>query len=83
MSNDDRFQQALQRVKSLPNQPPNVLLDLYGLYKQATDGDVQGKRPGILDVRGRAKWDAWEKRKGTSPDKARADYADYVDKLAK
>ena len=46
------------------------LLDLYGLYKQATEGDVAGSRPGMLDLKGRAKFDAWSKRKGTSKDEA-------------
>ncbi len=44
------FDQALEKVKTLPNQPPNVLLDLYGLYKQSMEGDVKGNRPGMLDI---------------------------------
>ena len=50
------------------------LLELYGYYKQATTGDASGKRPGMLDVKGRAKFDAWAKNKGLSADDARAKY---------
>lgn len=82
MTTDERFQQALARVKGLPKQPPAVLLELYGLFKAATDGDVSGKRPGRLDVRGRAKYDAWASRAGMSQEAAKAAYADRVDALA-
>jgi acyl-CoA-binding protein len=81
-TNLERFEAAQRRVKGLPTQPPGVLLDLYGLYKQATEGDVQGKRPGMLDVRGRAKYDAWAGRSGMSKDAAQAAYADLVDRLS-
>lgn len=83
MSHEARFQEATARVKTLPNQPPSVLLDLYALFKQATDGDVSGKRPGVLDLRGRAKYDAWVKRQGMSRDAAMGAYADLVDSLAR
>mmetsp|Transcript_23907 Transcript_23907/g.42325 ORF Transcript_23907/g.42325 Transcript_23907/m.42325 type:complete len:93 (-) Transcript_23907:766-1044(-) len=49
-------------------------LEIYGLYKQATVGDVNTDRPGILDQKGRAKWDAWQARRGTSNDDAKALY---------
>lgn len=82
MATVDEFQDAAKRVQSLPKRPSNdVLLELYGLYKQATDGDVSGKRPGMLDVRGRAKWDAWSGRKGMSAEQARAEYVALVQRL--
>ena len=82
MALDDDFQQALARVKTLPSTPSNdVLLDLYGLYKQATEGDVQGKRPGMLDLKGRAKYDAWTGRKGLSKDAAKTAYVALVGRL--
>jgi len=82
MALDDDFQQALTRVKALPATPSNdVLLDLYGLYKQATEGDVQGKRPGMLDLKGRAKYDAWTGRKGLSKDAAKTAYIALVARL--
>lgn len=80
---DQRFQEATQRVKKLSKQPNNVLLDLYALFKQASEGDVSGKRPGMLDVRGRAKFDAWSEKKGQNPEEAKQAYIDLVDKLEK
>ncbi len=71
----DEFEAAVKRVNGLPSAPPNnVLLDLYGLYKQATAGDATGKRPGFTDLRGRAKFDAWSGRKGMSKDDAMRAY---------
>jgi diazepam-binding inhibitor (GABA receptor modulator, acyl-CoA-binding protein) len=59
MALPEEFEAAVKRVNGLPSAPPNnVMLDLYGLYKQATVGDATGKRPGITDLRGRAKYDA-------------------------
>lgn len=79
----DQFKDAKVRVEKLASRPSNdQLLDLYGLYKQATEGDVRGERPGLLDLRGRAKYDAWTKRKGTSKDDAMKKYVVLVDKLA-
>jgi acyl-CoA-binding protein len=76
------FEQALSKVKTLPEQPPNVLLELYGLFKQATAGDVTGSRPGMLDFKGRAKFDAWALRKGMSKEAAMAAYVELVERLA-
>ncbi len=75
------FEEALERVKRLPEQPPQVLLELYGLYKQATEGDVSGKRPGMFDLRGRAKYDAWTARKGMSREQAMDEYVRVVERL--
>lgn len=77
-----RFDQAVARSQSLPKQPPAVLLDLYGLFKQATSGDATGKRPGPLDLKGRAKFDAWAARQGLAPAAAQEAYVALVDKLA-
>jgi acyl-CoA-binding protein len=80
----DDFKLAQERVKTLPLRPSNdTLLELYALYKQATEGDVQGKRPGMLDVKGRAKYDAWAGRKGLSRDAAMQQYVQLVDRLLK
>lgn len=79
----ERFKEAKTRVEKLASRPSNdQLLDLYGLYKQATDGDVTGSRPGMLDLKGRAKFDAWAKRKGSSKDEAMKAYVALVDDLA-
>ena len=78
MSLEDDFQAALARSKALPGQPPTTQLTLYGLFKQATVGDVQGKRPGALDFRGRAKYDAWSARSGQSKDEAMQGYIEAI-----
>jgi diazepam-binding inhibitor (GABA receptor modulator, acyl-CoA-binding protein) len=79
----DQFKEAKARVEKLSRRPSNdQLLDLYGLYKQATEGDVSGSRPGLLDLKGRAKYDAWAKRKGASKDDAMKKYVALVDDLA-
>jgi acyl-CoA-binding protein len=84
MAGPDAFDEAQQRVKRLARRPSNEkLLELYGLYKQATEGDLAGKRPGMLDPVGRAKHDAWAARKGTSRDDARRRYVSLVDELEK
>jgi carboxylesterase len=79
----DRFKSAKARVETLTARPSNdQLLDLYGLYKQATEGDATGSRPGFLDLKGRAKFDAWASRKGVTKDEAMKKYAALVDDLA-
>jgi len=78
----EQFKDAKGRVEKLKERPSNEqLLDLYGLYKQATEGDVSGSRPGFLDLKGRAKFDAWAGRKGTSKDDAMKKYDALVGKL--
>ena len=83
MSLTEKFEDAQKRVNALKSRPGNdQLLELYALYKQATAGDVDGKRPGMLDLKGRAKFDAWTGRKGTSKDAAMEAYVALVDRLA-
>ena len=78
----EQFQDAQQRVQGLGARPANdTLLELYGLYKQATVGDVQGKRPGLLDLKGRAKFDAWTARKGMEREEAMQKYVERVNRL--
>ena len=82
MTTAERFEDAQKRVKALPAPPPtDALLELYSYYKQATDGDAKGSRPGMLDIKGRAKYDAWAKRKGMSKDAAMEAYIKVVDRL--
>lgn len=76
------FAAAQARIKHVTGLSSDVLLELYALYKQATAGDVTGSRPGMLDVRGRAKHDAWARRHGTSRAAAIAAYVALVDRLA-
>jgi diazepam-binding inhibitor (GABA receptor modulator, acyl-CoA-binding protein) len=77
-----KFEDAQVRVKKLANAPStDDLLSLYAFYKQATAGDATGSRPGMFDLKGRAKFDAWAKVKGTSKDDAMAKYVALVDRL--
>lgn len=77
------FEQAQKKLKTLKEEPDNdVKLQLYAFFKQATNGDVQGKRPGMIDFVGRAKYDAWSNLKGQSQDEARVKYAKIVGGLA-
>ncbi len=77
-----KFEQAVAQSKSLPERPDNAtLLKLYALYKQASAGDVEGKRPGFSDMVGRAKWDAWNEIKGTASEAAMKQYVDLIEDL--
>ncbi|MBK6973860.1 MAG: acyl-CoA-binding protein [Sterolibacteriaceae bacterium] len=79
-----RFDKAVSDVKTLKEDPDNATkLELYALFKQASIGDVEGKRPGFTDMVGRAKFDAWAAFKGTAPDAAMKQYADLVNGLLK
>ena len=78
----DQFAAAKGRVEKLEERPSNEeLLQLYGLFKQATGGDVSGSRPGMLDLKGRAKYDAWAAVKGKSKDEAMQEYVDLIEDL--
>mgnify|MGYP003513533144 CR=1 FL=1 len=76
------FDKAVADSKNLPEKPDNAtLLKLYALYKQASGGDVEGKRPGFTDMVGRAKYDAWAALKGKSNDDAMQEYIDLIESL--
>lgn len=78
----EQLESAAERAKQLPRKPDNdALLDLYGLYKQATEGDVSGDKPGMFDFVAKAKYDAWEARKGMSTEEAVQAYVNRVDRL--
>jgi acyl-CoA-binding protein len=80
----DRFNEAVAGSKQLTERPDNkTLLKIYSLFKQGTEGDNTGKRPGFTDLVGRAKFDAWAELKGTSKDKAMQDYIDLITSLKK
>lgn len=76
------FETAAAEVQKLAKRPDDqTMLKLYGLYKQATVGDVTGSRPGFTDMAGRFKYDAWAKLKGTSMEDAMQKYIDLVGQL--
>ncbi|XP_036395227.1 acyl-CoA-binding domain-containing protein 7 [Megalops cyprinoides] len=69
------FEQIAGDVKKVKTRPEDQeLLDLYGLYKQATVGDVNTDKPGMVDLKGKAKWEAWNSRTGMSKDDAMTAY---------
>jgi len=76
------FEESLNFVKTTEGSPSNELkLEMYALFKQATEGDVSGKRPGMLDMINRAKFDAWNKIKGTDSEAAMQMYIDKVEEF--
>ena len=78
----DAFNTAAEEVKNLAGQPSNdEMLKIYSLFKQVTIGDCNTPRPGMFDVKGRAKWDAWDARKGTEQAAAEGDYVTLVEEL--
>ncbi len=82
MALSDDFNEAQVRVKKLTKMPASdELLELYAFYKQATVGDVEGKRPGMLDIKGRAKYDAWASKKSVGKDDAMTKYVALVGRL--
>ena len=82
MELDTSFAHAQHRVRTLQKPPSNAdLLELYALYKQASLGDVEGVRPGVVDFVGRAKFDAWAGKKGISRHAAMERYVALVQRL--
>lgn len=82
MDIQQQFEQAVAKSKELTKRPSNEeLLLLYGLFKQATDGDANGDRPGGFDFKGIAKFDAWAEHKGKSKDAAKQEYIALMDRL--
>lgn len=82
MSLQAQFDQAMADSKNLPERPDNMtLLKIYALFKQASSGDVDGNRPGLTDMVGRAKYDAWDALKGTSKEAAMQQYIDLIEGL--
>ena len=82
MALKEDFEMAVAKSKELTQRPSNdELLNLYALYKQGSEGDVTGERPGGFDFKGAAKFDAWKKLEGTSADDAMTQYIELVDQL--
>ncbi len=78
----EEFNNAVARSKELTVRPSNEeLLKLYGLFKQATEGDIKGERPGGFDFKGAAKYDAWESLKGKPAEESMQEYIALIDQL--
>lgn len=77
-----RFKKSSKEVMKLSKRPsPPALLKLYSLYKQATQGNRTGKRPGLTNPVARAKYDAWQALAGATPENAMLWYAEYAESL--
>lgn len=82
MGLQEDFDKAAIDVKALTVKPSDDdLLILYGLFKVATVGKVDTARPGMFDLKGKAKWDAWKKAENKSPDEAKQEYILKVQQL--
>lgn len=82
MSLDKQFEQAQVDVKTLTKRPTDAqLLDLYAFFKQATEGDNDTKKPGMFDIKGQFKWNAWKDKAGLSKADAQQKYIDLVNNL--
>jgi diazepam-binding inhibitor (GABA receptor modulating acyl-CoA-binding protein) len=79
-----QFDDAAAAVLKAKSDPGNDLkLRLYANFKQATEGDVKGDKPGFTDFVNRAKYEAWAKLKGTSPDDAMKAYIKLVERVTR
>ena len=79
---DQEFETYSNKARNLPFQPSNdELSNIYGLFKQATIGDNDTDKPGFLDLKGRAKWEAWTSKKGISKVDAKKKYVEYIKQL--
>merc|ERR1711863_132294 len=77
------FEEAVENInkkinKTLSN---DELLDLYALYKQAIVGDCNIAQPGMTELKAKAKWDAWNGKKGLSQDDAKSQYVELANKM--
>jgi len=83
MSLEKEFQDAAKEISDKMNKTASddELKEIYSLYKQASVGDINTERPGMLDFKGKAKWDAWNSKKGMSKEEAMQKYVDYAKEM--
>ncbi|XP_078482837.1 enoyl-CoA delta isomerase 2 [Ciona intestinalis] len=80
---DGDFETAKQRLNTLKQEPGNdVKLQIYALFKQATLGANNTKKPGTFNFVGQAKWNAWNDLGPMSQDEAKAGYVKIVKDLS-
>lgn len=75
------FDAAAELIKTVEGPNNDEMLELYGLFKQASVGDNTTAKPGLLDLKGKKKWEAWNSRKGMSSEDAMKAYIEVVDRL--
>ena len=79
---EDEFRNAADKSKNLKNRPDDeTILEIYSYYKQATEGDVTGEKPGAFNFVARAKYDAWAARNGMSREVAMKAYVKLINNL--
>ena len=79
---EEQFEDAQLKLRTLTERPSNdELLSIYGLFKQATEGDNSTKKPGMFDMKGQYKWQVWKDLEGTSVHDACQKYVDLVEEL--
>ncbi len=83
MGLQEDFDKAVDDINNKVNKTlsDEELKELYALYKQATVGDINVPRPGMFDFKGKAKWDAWNGKKGVSNEQAKEEYAAFASKM--
>ncbi|XP_067648821.1 acyl-CoA-binding protein-like isoform X3 [Haliotis asinina] len=82
MADEATFYMAAEEVKELKSIPTNAeLVEIYALYKQATDGDCNIPKPGSSDIAAKAKWGGWNEKRGMSAVEARTLYVAAVEEL--
>lgn len=83
MAEAKTFEEAVELVNTKMNKTLDneELKEIYALYKQATVGDINVERPGMLDLKGKAKWDAWDTKKGMSQDEAKSKYVVFANEM--
>ena len=70
-----------EKAEEMGKLPDDKKLQVYALFKQGTLGDVNTARPGMLDFKGKAKWDAWEAKKGTTQEDAMKEYIELIQSI--
>lgn len=82
MNLEKEFEKAQQDVASfLPEHDRLQMLKLYALFKQATQGDTNCRRPPMTKMVKRVQWDAWQELAGTPKEQAMQEYIALVNQL--
>merc|ERR1712130_345365 len=83
MTLDQDFEAAAEVIKTKVNKTlsDDELKEIYALYKQATCGDINIDKPGMMDIKGCAKWDAWNSKKGVPSEEAKQQYIEMVEQM--
>ena len=83
MTLEEEFNEAAEEVKNKLNKTlsDNELKEIYALYKQGTLGDIDIEKPGMTDLSGVAKWEAWTEKKGMEKDEAKRKYVEMAKEM--